>query len=110
MNWFEKLKNRWGLTSNWQVIAILLVFSVTGSSTMKVSTYVMDFIKLDRDATEWFIYWPIRILLITPIYQILLLIFGFIFGQFPFFWKFEKKMLSRFGIKFAEKAVVVSGD
>jgi hypothetical protein len=38
--------------------------------------------------------------LIFPIYQVLLVFFGFIFGQFKFFWNFEKKMLSRMGLGF----------
>ena len=32
-------------------------------------------------------------------YQFLLLGYGWIFGQFDFFWKMEKKILRRFGIK-----------
>jgi hypothetical protein len=36
-------------------------------------------------------------------YQILLIVNGTILGQFKFFWAFEKKMLSRFGIKFKEE-------
>jgi hypothetical protein len=31
--------------------------------------------------------------MIFPIYQILLVLIGAIFGQFNFFWAFEKKML-----------------
>jgi formyltetrahydrofolate-dependent phosphoribosylglycinamide formyltransferase len=31
-------------------------------------------------------------------YQILILLFSIPFGQFPFFWKYEKKVLSRLGL------------
>lgn len=103
MNWFEKLKVRWGVSSNWQIVIIFIVFAITGSSTMRVSTYVLDFVGLDKTTTPAYFYWPLRILIITPIYQVLLLLFGFISGQFAFFWKMEKKMLGRFGIKFEEK-------
>jgi manganese efflux pump family protein len=99
MNWFEKLKVRWGISSNWQIVVIFIVFAVTGSSTMKVSRYVVEFVGLNKDTTAWYYFWPLRILLITPIYQVLLLFFGFISFQFPFFWKMEKKMLRRFGLK-----------
>ena len=34
---------------------------------------------------------------ILPVYNILLLAFGFVFGQFGFFWKYEKKTLKRIG-------------
>jgi len=33
--------------------------------------------------------------LILPIYNVFLLIYGFIFGQFKFFWEYEKKMWNR---------------
>ena len=42
-----------------------------------------------EDLGLWFT--PIRLLLIFPIYQVLLVWIGFLFGQFKFFWAFEKK-------------------
>ena len=33
----EKLKNKWGIESNFQVIIILIVFAITGSSAAKIS-------------------------------------------------------------------------
>jgi len=32
---------------------------------------------------------------ILPIYNIFLLFYGFLFGQFHFFWTFEKRLLKR---------------
>jgi hypothetical protein len=49
------------------------------------------------------VYWPLRIALIFPIYQITLPITGFIFGQFKFFWNFEKKFLTKIGLGFIFK-------
>ena len=46
------------------------------------------------------IYKPIRLILIFPVYQILILIFGALFGQFQFSGIFEKKMLARMGFKY----------
>ena len=34
-------------------------------------------------------------ILILPIYNIFLLLYGFIFGQFRFFWDFEKRFFNR---------------
>jgi hypothetical protein len=47
----------------------------------------------------------VRILVIFPLYQLLLLCFGWLLGQFSFFWAFEKKMFARMGLKkyFSEK-------
>ncbi|MFY0604224.1 MAG: diacylglyceryl transferase [Flavobacteriaceae bacterium] len=99
----EKLKERWGITSNIQIILILIVFAINGSFAAWVASPVTEFIGLDRDTTHGLIYWPLRILLIFPIYQLTLPIVGFVFGQFTFFWNFEKKFLSRIGFGFLFK-------
>lgn len=95
----EKLKNRWGLTSNWQVVIILLVFSITGYSSLLIAKPIMDWIGLTEEATNPWIYKPLRLILIFPFYQVLIVMYGWIFGQFDFFWNFEKKMLKRIGFK-----------
>ncbi len=94
----EKLKARWGVTSNWQIAVIFIVFAITGSTSAKIAGPVTDMLGLTGDNTPGYIYWPIRILLIFPIYQVLLVAFGWLFGQYEFFWNFEKKMLRRLGL------------
>lgn len=101
----EKLKQRWGITSNFQLVVIFVVFAITGSSSVYVAKPFLVLIGLARDnfPEAWWggtIYWTLRILLIFPFYQILLVIYGWLFGQFKFFWGFEKKMLSRMGFGF----------
>lgn len=93
----ERLKDKWGITSNIQIILILIVFAINGSFAAWVAKPVTAFIGLDKETTSAFIYWPLRILLVFPIYQLTLPIVGFVFGQFKFFWKFEKRMLSSMG-------------
>jgi len=99
----EKLKERWGISSTWQIIIILLVFSITGSSSIFVGKPVLHLIGLDRVnfSPDFFFgglfYYSLRILVIFPIYQVLLVLIGWLFGQFKFFWNFEKAMLSRMG-------------
>lgn len=95
----KKLKERWGIESNVQLAVIFIVFAVTGSSAAKLAAPLIHLIGLHAETTNGFIYWPVRILIIFPVYQILLVIFGWLFGQFQFFWNFEKKMLNRFGIR-----------
>jgi len=93
----NKLKARWGIDSNWQVIVILIVFAITGSTSAKLAEPLCNLIGIYENSSHWAIYWSARIFLIFPIYQVLLVSFGWIFGQFQFFWSFEKKMLSRMG-------------
>ncbi len=95
----KKLKEKWGIQSNFQIIIILIVFSVTGSLSIYVTKPVLDFIGLDKSAVSPWIFWPIKILIIFPIYQIMIVVIGALFGQFKFFWAFEKKMLVRLGFK-----------
>ena len=95
----EKLKKRWNLTSNWQVAAILIVFSINGSFAAWLGKPLMHLIGLGIDATNGWLFWPVKILLISIVYQTTLPIVGWLFGQFKFFWAFEKKMLSKFGFK-----------
>ncbi|WP_026814041.1 DUF6787 family protein [Arenibacter certesii] len=105
----KKLKERWGVSSNFQLAIIFVVFSITGSSAVFIAKPFLNFIGLHRDSFSpdfiWggLVYLLFRILLIFPFYQILLVIYGWLFGQFKFFWEFEKKMLSRMGLGFIFK-------
>ncbi|GET46137.1 DUF6787 family protein [Capnocytophaga felis] len=93
---FEKLKKRWNVTSNTQVWLILITFTITGSLSAKVSRPFCDYIGLDFNDLNPVLAWILRLIIILPIYQIILLIVGTLLGQFRFFLEFEKKML---GIK-----------
>jgi uncharacterized protein DUF6787 len=98
----EKLKERWGVNTNWQLAVIFIVFSVTGSVAAKLAGPITAVIGVTKDLGGW-VYWPIRILLIFPMYQILLVFVGWLFGQFTFFWNFEKKMIRHLGLGFLLK-------
>ena len=95
----NRLKEKWGITSNFQIIIILLVFSITGSIAVWIAKPLLSLVGLDKEVVSPWLFWPIRILIIFPIYQILIVIIGALFGQFKFFWAFEKKMLVRLGFK-----------
>ncbi len=97
---FTKLYKRWKVTYRWELVAIFLVFALTGSFSGRLSNPLMELIGLDRELTNGWIYWPVRILLIFPVYQVLLVFFGWIFGQYTFFKAFAIKMVSRMGLGF----------
>ena len=104
----NKLKEKWGIESNFQIIVIFIVFAITGSASVYVAKPFLALIGLDRVnfPEAWWggaIYWSMRLLIIFPIYQVLLVFFGWLFGQFRFFWGFEKKMLQRMGLGFLFK-------
>lgn len=85
-------KQRWNIQSNAQLTVIIIVFALTGSASAWLSKPFCIWLGITKDELGfWFT--PVRLLLIFPIYQFLLVLIGFLFGQFAFFWKFEKKML-----------------
>jgi hypothetical protein len=83
----KKLKERWEITSNFQLIIICVVFAITGSLAVWLAKPIFNFVGFDRTTVSGWIFWPIRKFI------------GALFGQFQFFWKFEKKMLYRLGFK-----------
>ena len=95
----KRLKEKCGINSNFQLLIIFFVFSVTGSLALWVAKPLLNILGIERELLSPWIFWPIRIFIIFPIYQILIIIIGALFGQFKFFWAFEKKMLSRLGFK-----------
>lgn len=98
----KKLKERWGIESNFQLTLIFIVFAITGSASAWLSKPFCYWLGITKaDLGFWFT--PIRLLLIFPIYQVLLVCIGFLFGQFRFFWAFEKKMLRSMGLCFLFK-------
>ena len=98
----EKLKQHWGFTTNWDIIAVLIVFAINGSFSAWVAKPISAFLGLSAESVGW-LYYPLRIVLIFPIYQATLPIVGWAFGKFSFFWEFEKKFLARLGLGFIFK-------
>ncbi len=90
----EKLKQRWNIQSNFQVIIILIVFTITGSTTVYLKKIIFNLIEITPE-THLLIKIPVYIIAVLAVYNVLLLIVGFVFGQFKFFLAFEKKFFSR---------------
>ena len=101
----KKLRERWNVTSNWQLTIIFIVFAITGSTAAYLSKPLTDFLGITKDNLSLWIYWPIRLIIIFPAYQVLLVLIGALFGQFNFFWEFEKKMLNKMKLGFIGKYV-----
>jgi len=95
---FKKLENKWVVDHRWEIIRIFIVFAVTGSSSLVVSRPIIAFLGITKENLNVFVYWILFVVVGLICYQVLLVVFGWLFGQFQFFWAFEKKMLSRFGL------------
>jgi manganese efflux pump family protein len=99
----KKLKERWGLTSNLQLIIILIVFAITGSTSAYIAKPILSYLGIHKTDMHILLYVILYILIIFPIYKIMLLVIGTLFGQHHFFKNFLVKMLSRMGFAFLFK-------
>ena len=95
---FQYLKEKWNLKSNFQLVIILIVFAITGSSSLYISKPLMEFLSVSTDSMNIISYWILRFIIVTLVYQFVLLVVAFLFGQFNWFWNFEKKMLKKMGL------------
>jgi hypothetical protein len=101
----KKLKERWNVTSNKQVGMILLVFAITGFSSLQLAKPFLSLVGITENFEPHWFYRVLRLVLIFPIYQVLLVFIGAVFGQFSFFWNFEKKMLERLNLGFIARYI-----
>lgn len=92
----NKLQQKWNVSSL-QLLLILCTFAVTGTSTAVISRYITGWVGFD-EYTFWLWKLLLRIFMLVFGYQVVLMIVAFFFGQFPFFWNYEKKILRRMGV------------
>jgi hypothetical protein len=95
----NKLEKKWIVNQRWELIRIFLIFALTGSSSVFVGRPFIKLLGVSKDNLHISVYYALFIVISLVFYQILLLFWGWILGQFDFFWRFEKKMLKRLGLK-----------
>ena len=96
----KKLRNMFKVDTNYQLFKINLVFAITGTISVYIAGIIINTFGLDPVVIGDFTYWVLRIMLLVPVYQVLLIMVGAVLGEFDYFWRIEKKMLGRLGIKF----------
>ena len=99
----QRLQSKWQLKSLTQVLLVLLVFACTGTTILLIKNPLLAFFGIERGGDQWALNTLLYLLLVLPLYQIMLLIYGFIFGQFRFFWEKEKQLVKRIGGIFIRK-------
>jgi hypothetical protein len=97
---FKKLEDKWIVEQRWEMIRIFIIFAITGSSSVLVGRPFIRLLGITQENLNPFLYYILFIFISLVFYQILLVFFGWMLGQFKFFWAFEKKILSRFGLGF----------
>jgi hypothetical protein len=89
VSFVNRLKQRWNVEKAWMVWVILLVFALTGFTVMYLKKFFKPYM-----GDDWWVD-VVYYVLILPVYNIWLLTYGFCFGQFRYFWNFEKRFFKR---------------
>lgn len=95
-HWSSRLQAKWGLSSVFQVMMVLIVFSCAGMSVVLAKTPLFEMIGFTEETSTWL---KVGVYLVTilPMYQVFLLFYALVLGQFHFFWGYQKKSLARLG-------------
>jgi formyltetrahydrofolate-dependent phosphoribosylglycinamide formyltransferase len=107
---FKSLQKKWKVTPR-QLVLILCTFATTGTLTAYISRSITEWLQLDP-VNDRELRLALRLLVLIFGYQVIILIVSFFFGQFKFFWNYEKKILRRMkliGPAPAQIAVFASG-
>jgi ABC-type multidrug transport system permease subunit len=89
----SSLQKRWNVNGK-DMLLILCVFAVTGLSTAFLSKAITGWVGFTSN-THWSWKLLLRLCVLLFGYQAILLTVAFIFGQFSFFWRFERRLLER---------------
>ena len=103
----EKIRIFFKVQTNYQLFMVNLVFALTGTSSLVCADYILKILYVNPDTFGIASYWTIRIILILPIYQVLLIFVGAIFGEFSYFWEMEKKTLKKLNSIFKKIKTVI---
>lgn len=94
----ETLNRIFKVESTTQLVIVFIVFGITGSLSVLVSRPLLVLLGVSPDMMHGLVYWPLRIIGMLLVYQLILLAIGALFGQFAYFWRIEKRILGRIGI------------
>jgi hypothetical protein len=91
----QKIIDKFHAKSFKHLIIIFLVFALSGSASLLMSSSILTAINLKELINFYPLYLLVRIILLIPIYQLVLIIIATLFGEFRYFWNFEKKFFKR---------------
>lgn len=88
----ERMKKKYNVRTTFELFIIMAVFSLAGMAIIWVRKPIFHLLGITTQ-TPFILKFLAWLAVVFPAYQINLLIFGFLLGQFPFFWEREKKFL-----------------
>ena len=87
-----------GANSKFHLFKIFVIFGLAGSLSVILSDPLLDLVSIEKYISDKFFYWVIRLILIFPIYQFVLIAVALVFGEFSYFKKFFIKFINYFKI------------
>ena len=94
----NKLINFFGANSKFHLLKIFIIFGLAGSFSVILSEPLLQLVSIENFISNKFFYWIIRLILIFPIYQFVLIAIASVFGEFGYFKKFFIKFINYFKI------------
>jgi len=93
-NFLQKLQDKWQLQSLLQVVLVLTAFALTGTTVLWIKKPLFDLLGISMEKGG---FWKtvLYLIFVLPLYQLILLAWGFLLGQFSFFWEKEKQFFRR---------------
>ncbi len=101
MNALEHLKKKWNIKNNLDFTLIMTVFSLAGMNVSLCRKPLFHLLGVQRETAFW-IKTLVYLAFVFPAYQLSLLIYGFLLGQFDFFWKKQKGLVQLIRSKFVK--------
>ena len=94
----NNLINFFGANSKVHLLKIFIIFGLAGSLSVFLSDPLLQLVSIENFISNKFFYWLIRLILIFPIYQFVLIFLALVFGEFGYFKKIFTKFINYFKI------------
>ena len=94
----NNLINIFGANSKAHLLKIFIIFGLAGSLSVFLSDPLLQLVSIENFISNKFFYWVIRLILIFPIYQFVLIFLALVFGEFGYFKKIFTKFINYFKI------------
>ena len=94
----NNLINFFGANSKIHLLKIFIIFGLAGTLSVVLSEPLLQLVSIEKFISNKFFYWLIRLILIFPLYQFVLIGVAFVFGEFTYFKKFFIKFINYFKI------------
>ena len=94
----NNLINFFGANSKVHLFKIFIIFGLAGSLSVFLSDPLLQLVSIENFISNKFFYWLIRLILIFPIYQFVLIFLALVFGEFGYFKKIFTKFINYFKI------------